>query len=406
MSGIVFNPIPPNRYVRFVITHSWSLNMGDAAMLLTTVDMLKRMAPDSEITALVSHPDYTRERCPAMGAGVSCWPWPVSDLDGRRKESPLVYPFIFFGNMLSAMVYRLTKRKVFLFNGRYSEPLAKLFESDVVISPGGDFISPRFFFMTSIGEVLMSKILGKRLVLLAQSVGPFDDAAHRLIVGWALGMADLVIAREQDSFDHLSRMGVKDVRLTADLAFSFPRPAMRERKRRVVICPKDLGAGRTEYAERMSGLARRIRDEFGYDILLLASDQYDMGMLADIAAGLDGEAERIPAVLSPGEIADIIAGSEFVVSGRMHAIILGSLSATPFFAVSDGFKFRAVLDELSEGCHIGAIGKVLDAIRQSKRLGKEIASGQPEVRRRSEENASILAQKLRSWAGPQTGKKD
>ena len=375
--------------------------MGDAAILLTIVGMLKRLVPASDITALVSHPEYTRKRCPDIGVDVLGWPWPVPKGKASLAEK-VFWPVIFINNIFSALVYRLFKRKVFVFNKASAGPLTRLFESQVVISPGGDFISPKYVFMTVFGELLMGRILGKKLVICAQSIGPFQGLLNSRLAGFFLNLADLIIVREYNSAGRLDKIGVK-AHMTADLVFAFPPPAKGKRGKRVVMCLKDIIHGRKEYAEWMSKLALRIRD-MGYEVIFLPTDQHDVRLQAETAAGLEGKVQRIPVVLPPDQIASILSESEFIISSRMHAIILGILSNTPFFAVADGFKFRAVLDSLCEDRAIdyrklddAGIKRITESVKQSKELGRTVASRYPLLKQRAEENAAVLGEKFREW---------
>ena len=388
---------------RIVIPHSWSHNMGDAAMLMTIDGILGRIAPGSSVVAFASHPAFTKEKCAGLTAGVEKWPWPIPR--GRPSLAELaIYPAVFLGNMLSALIYRLSGRKVFIFNSAYSAPLSALFECDIVISPGGDFIGPNYFFITTFGEMIMARILGKKLVICAQTIGPFEGALNGHLAGLVLGTADLVIAREGRTARELLRFGVRKTVVTTDLAFSFPPPeGAGKRKRQVVICPKKIKGNREAYAEAMRKLAERVSGE-GFGILFLASDRYDTDFQREIASGIRAEHEIIPDVLPPSEMARRISESEFIVGSRMHAIILGSLSHTPFVAIGDSFKFGEILDPLCPGSTVpvstlddSAIETIIGRIKSADGLRKEIRANFPQVKRKSQENEEILGRKFAEW---------
>ncbi len=389
--------------MKFLITHSWSHNMGDTAILLATVDMLHGIAPGCKVSALASHPEYTRERCPKFKGSIEAWPWPIPA--GRPGLLDLAYyPALFISNMLSAAAYRLFGARLFLLNGRFSGPLARFFESDVVISPGGDFIGPHYFFMTAFGEMLMAKILGKRLVVCAQTIGPFRGLLHRRLASAVLSLADLVIVREERTAARLREAGLKGVHVTSDIAFTFPQPKKRQRKAgRVILCPKKLREGREEYAQAMAALGRKIAAE-GCEVVLVPSDAYDIELHAEIARGIGPQAKLVRAIHPPDMLAEYIAGSDFIVSSRMHAIILGSLSRTPFFAIGDSHKFQDVLGELCQGCSMDVgeldekgIERVLGSIGKKEELRASIAESFPSVREKATRSGTILREKLTEW---------
>lgn len=232
---------------RILIHHSWSLNMGDAAMLITLVRMLRRMSPEARITALVSHPAFSRERC--IRAELDGWPWPVGGSEAGSPLGMLSYPFIFLGNLLSAAAYRIAKARIFVFNGRYSGPLSRFFDCDVVISPGGDFISPRYCFMTTFGDFLMSRILGKKLIICAQTIGPFEGLLDGRLAAAVLGLADLIIVREEESARRLASIGLRDVHVDYRPGLCLPCAAAARRK-------KDRENGREDYNLREKATGR------------------------------------------------------------------------------------------------------------------------------------------------------
>jgi len=373
--------------------------MGDAAMLLTLVDMLKRISPEASLSALVSDPAFTSEKCPGINAELHGWPWPIPESGRPGVLELLGYPLIFFGNMLTAIAYRIFKARVFLFNKRFSGPLTQLMECDAVVSPGGDFIGPRYFFITSLGEVVMSRIMGKRFILCAQTIGPFDSWIMRKIVAATISLADLVILREERSAAWLRKEGLKHVKVTTDLAFAFGYPQKRKKKSRIIFCPKGVLKDGEGYVEGMVRLARRLADETGCEIVILPTDSHDKEIQSEIASRLDGKASIIGEVLPPLRIAKEIAEAEFIISGRMHAIILGSRSCTPFLALSDSDKFADILGRFYEGGCVAAgadsTDKALGLFRERESLAKKMSAALPELERKALENGRILREFLK-----------
>ena len=388
---------------KVLIPHSWSYNMGDAAMLLAMSDMMRRVSTGSEVAALVSHPQFTRERCAGIKAEIEGWPWPVPE--GKPSFFDLArYPVVFLANMFSALLYRAFRKKVFILNSEFSGPMGRFFDCDVVISPGGDFIGPNYVFMTTFGEFMMARILGKKLVIMAQTMGPFKGMLNGTLAGLALRLPNLIVVRENRTAADLKKIGINAV-VTADLAFTFPKASGVAKNRkgvRVIICPKKIGRGREAYCRSMRMLAEKIAG-LGCEIVFMPTDKYDVDFHKEIASGLDVKHEIISEVKPPEDIARIIANSDFVVSSRMHAIILGTLSSTPFVAIGDSFKFSEILEPLCRDCTIGVseldenIEGIAARIVDRERLRKSIGENFPSVRERALRNESILAEKFGEW---------
>jgi polysaccharide pyruvyl transferase WcaK-like protein len=390
---------------KVVITHSWSKNMGDAAMLMVITRMLKEMAPGCEVSALVSHPGVTAKGCHGLEAGVESWIWPIPRQDAAGPLELAGYPFIFANNMLSAAIFRLTGRRLFLFNRRFAPALNRFFDADVIISPGGDFLGPAYFFPTALGEFIMAGILGKRSIICAQTIGPMQGFFQGWIVAPVLRLVDLVIVREERSLRDLGKIGVSGAVVTSDLVFGLGQRPVRERGRTVVLCPKKIFRGRQRYMESYRELARRVIDDLGYGVVFLPTDHHDVSFQREIASGVGRPAVEVIGEVEPPEaIADRIASSEFVISTRMHAIILGTLSRTPFFAIGDSHKFKEILGPLCGDCVIDVadfndegIVRIIRSVRGKDALGRKLAAGFPRVRERALENGRLIRGKLGEW---------
>jgi polysaccharide pyruvyl transferase WcaK-like protein len=391
---------------KVVVAHSWSRNMGDAAMLRTIVDIIHAISPDIKITALVSHPEYTVPRCRGIDARIEGWPWPVPQRERNIFDYAVFYPVIYASNMFSALLYRLLGARIFLLNRRFAGPLSSIFECDAFICPGGDFIGPKYFFHSTFGEIVMAMILGKRIIVCAQTIGPFRGAFDRGLASFVLNMADVVIVREGATAKHMMELGVRNVEVTSDLAFMFMAGGhwSRVRKRKVIICPKKISGDRKAYIGGISNLAKRLVDELGYEVEFLASDAYDSDFQSEIASTLGGRVRLAGEVFPPEEIARHMSEAEFVVSSRMHAIILATLSGTPFFAIGDSHKFEAILGSLCDDCTIGieelderGIDRILGAIKNGNAIAASIRKKFPQVLAKSMRNAEILKSKFREW---------
>ncbi len=368
--------------MNILVAHSWSRNVGDMALLSTTIRMLEEAAPGACITALVAHPEFVRERC-NLNARLERWPWPLE----RRRWDIILYPAIYLSHVLSVLAYRLFKARIFLFK-KYERPLSAIFDTDVLVSPGGDFISPRYGFITTFSEFLFAKILGKKLIIFPQTIGPFTGLLNGSASSYVLNMADLILVREHETKRLLERIGVADAVVTADVVFTFPSPPETKRKNRVIICAEDIPGGYETYLE---GLAKMIKRE-GLEVVFMAANGGDI-TINERLAKKTGTAV-IKEIHPPEKVARILSGSEFLVSSRMHPIVLGTLSSTPFFAIGDSFKFRAVLGDLCEDCWTKTDGisieRIMDRIRDRERLREEIGMRLPQVQERSRESIRIL----------------
>lgn len=96
-------------------------------------------------------------------------------------------------------------------------------EADLVLHLGLDHYSDNGGFITVCEhskEIIIASLLGKPIVLFAQSPGPFQSKLSSWFARKAMGCSDLVIVREEVSLQVLKEAGIKEnTKITADPAF-------------------------------------------------------------------------------------------------------------------------------------------------------------------------------------------
>ena len=262
--------------------------------------------------------------------------------------------------------------------------LKRLSESSIVTSlAGGDSFSDIYgfwrFVYVSLPQ-LLAVFMGKRLVLLPQTIGPFKGSVVRHVARYILKRAEIIYARDYESLEearHLLgsvRSGNGKIRFCYDLGFVLdparPRKmnlplGVQQRKWRPVI---GLNISGLMY---MGGYARNNSFKLRIDYPELIVDLIDFMirkknatlMLVPHVFGTDGESdppvcERIYSSLKErygwqllavdgtfheGEIKHIIGLCEFFIGSRMHACIAALSQNIPAVAIAYSRKFRGVM---------------------------------------------------------------
>jgi colanic acid/amylovoran biosynthesis protein len=391
---------------RILIMNSHSTNAGDVAILQAMLSQISRISPLFKITVHCSDPERSCGLFPDPSVGFRAYPAPFFH-DAPSITQLLSAGFVFINNLASAALFRLFRFRFFLFNRAYKESMEDFFACDVAISAGGGFISSDYGFFRPYTDLVMAKLLGKRLVLYSQSIGPFNGFLSRLISRIVLGSADLIILREERSRSELESIGVKNCPVTADLAFAFPyEPRKKAGQKQVVLCPRRWtfqDRGRSDsYLAFLSSLAGRI-SSLGFKIVVLPSSDDDLPIHALLK--MPQGTEFIGRVLPPAEMADLLSESEFLVSSRMHPIILGALSGTPFFAVGWEYKLEELCKALgferlcqsAASADGGTEKRILEAIASREDIRKSLKSSVPSMKRLAEKNSELLEAKLKEW---------
>ena len=303
------------------------------------------------------------------------------------------------GSMAMLTLSMLMKKN--LTNSRHADDFLK---SDVVISAGGGFISSDYGYLRPYFDILLAKLAGKKVVIYAQSIGPFRGIIDKTVSSVMLRMADLITLREKKSKKVLHGLGIKKVYVTADAAFAFPPPPQTRRRREVVLCPRRTTGHYSKYEENYLTFLRELAEALlrrGWKVTVLPTAKEDLGFHA--LMDMPDEVQFIDRVLSPELTARIISRSEFLISSRMHPLILGSLTGTPFFAM--GWEFK--LDELSRSLGAGSIPAhkldqrarnfILKEMDGRKELSEDIQYNVLNMRKKAVVNPEILAAYLAVW---------
>lgn len=352
-------------------------NMGVGALAMGALSILLRAAPRARIAFL----DYGRE---SEATSV--------DVDGRRLKIPLINlrfswkPFLPNNVVLVLALAFLASalppgvRRVLISSNRI---LAQVDAAHSAFSvSGGDSFSDiygvgRFFYV--VFPQLIAILLGKPLVLLPQTIGPFDRSLPRCVARFLLRRASLVFTRDAGGVDDLRRflgpsVEASKLRFSHDMGFAVlprrprsllaPRVLDKTRYSRLLVglnisgllysTPDRANSGfglRVDYSGLVHDLVRVLIEEESVDVVLVPH-VYGRGGESDVAAIdriMAHMASRyvdrlfsLPGGLDQNEVKYVIGQCDFFVGSRMHACIAALSQAIPAVGIAYSDKFRGV----------------------------------------------------------------
>lgn len=352
-------------------------NLGVSALLLSTMAAVFRRAPDARLTVF----DH--------GRGVR---------PGRVVLAGTTYTYTRIGANHSRRYYRrdslLNMRLSAALGGAGNPGVEAIAKADAVFDiSGGDSFADlygRKRFEAIVTPKLLTLRLGKPLVLLPQTYGPFDAPVTYAVARDIVSQAHMAWARDQRSFANLRALVGEafqpDLHLCGvDVAFLLPavRPQQvpawllhwqrdREKVPLVGVNVSGLILNQGEqaraqfgfqepYHDLVIGLLRRFLRETDARLLLVphvlakhGHPESDPQACAAIARALDAP-ERV-AVLDadydPMEMKWVIARTNFFVGTRMHAAIAGLSSGVPTSAVAYSRKTLGVFETCGQGAWV------------------------------------------------------
>lgn len=360
-------------------------NRGVSALATGTIECILERFPNSRIVFL----DYGREdqerQCQVGARTVT-----IDIVNMRFSKWVLaknhIVRLICMALLLKLLRWEWLTRKVIL----RSKPFRCIFESDVVAAiSGGDSFSDIYGFKNLLYVALPQVLVllcGKGLVLLPQTIGPFDSFGAKLIARYVLSRAKKVYSRdwagERTTREILGGWYADgQVMFSYDVAFAV-KP----------VSPKSIAVVGMNYSDRekvvgvnVSGLLLSSKtsssNTFGikldYEFLVISLLDHMMGITdekvlliphvfggashpqSDVVAcehiyskvgeRYKGRLGMLCGEYSEQEIKFIIGRCEFFVGSRMHACIAALSQCVPAVAIAYSDKFVGILEPLKLG---------------------------------------------------------
>jgi polysaccharide pyruvyl transferase CsaB len=221
--------------------------------------------------------------------------------------------------------------------------LSAIARSGVVLSGGGGLLQDKTSARTLtyyLGVIRAARMLGKRVVIFNQSIGPLSPEGGRKVASALRGLR--VIVRDRGSLDTLQSLGITG-ELGGDPALLLqPSPNLPRQLGQVIIAPRGDVLGATE---RLKTVTAELQAQ-GRRVLALSF----MPAHDDAAAHSLG-ADEVLSTVDPQVALDAIAASGFVIGVRLHAVILAAAAGVPFAGVAYDPKVQGFCSDAGAPFH-------------------------------------------------------
>lgn len=201
-----------------------------------------------------------------------------------------------------------------------------LLRSQVLLSGGGGLLQDKTSARTLtyyLGVIRLARLLGRRVVVFNQSVGPLSPEGGRKVAAALRGVR--VIVRDRGSLETLRQLGVSG-ELGGDPALLLsPTPGLARDAGTVIVAPRgdvtDATATLLDVVADLRARGRRV-------VALSFMPEHD-----DAAAHSLG-ADEVLSTRDPQVALDAIAQAGFVIGVRLHAVILAAAASVPFAGIA------------------------------------------------------------------------
>ena len=353
--------------VKVFIPFSSTLNTGDASILLSTINSIKK-AFNNKCEIIVA--SYQAKIAKKYYTEVNYMDFKSSFKDKIFKKGRTRIPrnyFILFYQHIFGYFLKI------LLTDFENQLLNNIKKADIIIAPGGGYLTDSYYMQFNL--VLFNYIISlkKKLYFYAQSIGPFWKRTTFKFLKPIFLKADFILMRDNESAQHLKKLLGKipsNCEVTADAAFCFcnihKKKKVETKKIGISVRNWDFSNIRKSYKKSISNYKNNLKsicefliEKYNYHITFISTCQGEKTYKDDSVIALEiknmmSEKYKENIIVNrefhrPEELIKIFREFDFFIGTRMHSIILNFLNLTPCLGIVYEFKTKELFNRISLG---------------------------------------------------------
>ena len=305
-------------------------NAGDEAMLTAIVTSLKQQEPQVELTVISGHPEVTARLHPVQAI--------------HR------FNFLEIGRAMAG--------------------------TDLLLSGGGSLlqnVTSRLSLYYYLSIIALAGLLGKKIMLFAQGIGPIRGRFSRWLTRLICQQADLITVRDDGSLDDLKSMGFdpESIRVTSDAVFSLPEGRKEAGTRLLEKMGVDLSRplvgfalrhwkGEERFIREFAQAADALKQQYQAQIVFVPLQfPADGELSAQVADAMENRQDVfiLDQKFSTQEYQDLISSFHLLIGMRLHALVFAAINDVPFMAISYDPKVDRFVDGM-KGTVVNTIDRI------------------------------------------------
>lgn len=248
-----------------------------------------------------------------------------------------------------------------------------------VFYTGGTSLIEKYDMTAKLRHIRRAMALGREVILLPQSVGPFHDAGNVAAINEIVASATLVLLRDERSLGHLAQIGADllRVRVVPDVVFCLagqedvdrlqqatipagnPKVALGVRDCRKFFRGGDADDMQDRLEERYAELATHLVRTRGAEVTFVSTcqgidrywtDDSEVSVLVyeRLAADVQEHCTVDRGFHDTQDLRRVLANQDLIVMNRLHGAILALTVGVPVVPVEYEFKTREVFRQLGQ----------------------------------------------------------
>ncbi|MCB2208982.1 MAG: polysaccharide pyruvyl transferase family protein [Bacteroidetes bacterium] len=354
----------PDKKIKIFIPFSSTLNTGDAGILISTLNSIKRVFGDECEVLVASHQsEIAKEYYPSInymetGRNLNDKIFNKSITRIPRNYFILLFDYLF--NFIPKIL--LTNHEIKL--------LKEIKKADIILSPGGGYLTDSYFIQFSLALYNYTLRKNKKLYFYSQSIGPVWRKSSIFFLRRVLQKAGKIIVRDHESILHLTKLFPTlpdSVFESADEVFTLKQPELikKSETKRIGISVRSWNFSNTNvsreegmlnYTKTVQQACRHLIDSYNYEITFISTCQGHKEYIDDskTAALIVSQLEdrykssiTIDIEFHPlNELIEIYKSFDVFIGTRMHSIIFNFLNLTPCIGIIYEFKTSELFERI------------------------------------------------------------
>jgi polysaccharide pyruvyl transferase WcaK-like protein len=225
-----------------------------------------------------------------------------------------------------------------------------------IMSGGGYFNSWRTSLVSRFIEIEIAKLQGAKILLIGQTIGPFNNYIYKKIAKYCLQKCDIIAVRDIASLQELKSLDINvENDIIPDIAlythYSFPK------KKRITIVP--FYEKIREKGNQICNVLKKIQEGTNLEIAIAISQQWEDAKknacyLFQLLQLKNCNVQLfIPSDVD--ELQKILGESNVVISQNLHGLILAYRAGSAIISLNDKRKFQTFLKITDKVDHLIAM---------------------------------------------------
>lgn len=238
--------------------------------------------------------------------------------------------------------------------------LKMIWDCDILISGGGGLLQDKTStrsFLYYISVIKLAKLLGKKVYIFAQGLGPITRSYNLFLLKRILNQVDLITVRDLHSFNLIKSWKLKNPKIveTADPTFLLKAPpceklleleGISKDKPKIGVCLR-----KSKATKRMAWACDQLAKKLDAQIIFVPfQTPQDLFASREVMGKMKEKSFVIFRELKPQEVLGVISCLDLLIGMRLHSLMFAVSGLVPAVGLSYDPKVEAFMEEVGLPC--------------------------------------------------------